>query len=249
MASRRIINYKLIILANISIIWVVFAFLFLYNIILIDKNDVTGRSLIIFSLAFATIGFIVSASLVFYLKNAFRHYPFWLSVVLKMLLALILFILIAFVMLASYYVFGQQGTLDEFADDFYRNVFLSRAFMIFLFDLAVMTLLTIIILEVVDKYGPGGFWGMIRGKYVKPRIENRIFIFLDMNNATTIAEKIGHTKYFRLLRDFFAEITIPLLANGGEIYQYVGMKLYYHGKILHKINNVALNFYDNHFSY
>jgi len=222
MASRRIINYKLIILANISIIWVVFAFLFLYNIILIDKNDVTGRSLVIFSLAFATIGFIVSASLVFYLKNAFRHYPFWLSVVLKMLLALGLFILIAFVMLASYYVFGQQGTLDEFADDFYRNVFLSRAFMIFMFDLAVMTLLTIIILEVVDKYGPGGFWGMIRGKYVNPRIENRIFIFLDMNNATTIAEKLGHTKYFRLLRDFFAEITIPLLANGGEIYQYVG---------------------------
>ena len=178
MASRRIINYKLIILANISIIWVVFAFLFLYNIILIDKNDVTGRSLIIFSLAFATIGFVVSASLVFYLKNAFRHYPFWLSVILKMLLALVLFILIAFVMLACYYVFGQQGTLNEFTDDFYRNVFLSRAFMIFMFDLAVMTLLTIIILEVVDKYGPGGFWGMIRGKYVKPRIENRIFIFL-----------------------------------------------------------------------
>ena len=61
MASRRIVNYKLIVLANISVIWVAFAFLFLYNIILIDKNDVTGRSLIIFSLAFATIGFVVSA--------------------------------------------------------------------------------------------------------------------------------------------------------------------------------------------
>ena len=98
MASRRIINYRLIILANISIVWVVFAFLFLYNIILIDKNDVTGRSLIIFSLAFATIGFVVSAALVFYLKNAFRHYPFWLSVVMKMFLALGLFLFIAFVM-------------------------------------------------------------------------------------------------------------------------------------------------------
>jgi len=83
-------------------------------------------------------------------------------------------------------------------------------------------LLTIVILEVIDKYGPGGFWGMIGGKYLKPRIENRIFIFLDINNATTIAEQLGHTKYFRLLRDFFAEITVPLLANGGEIYQYVG---------------------------
>jgi adenylate cyclase len=130
--------------------------------------------------------------------------------------------LISFVLLASYYVFGQHQSLDEFADGFYKEVFLTRGFMIFMFDLAVMTLLTIIILEVIDKYGPGGFWGMMRGKYSKPRIEDRIFIFLDINNATTIAEQLGHTRYFRLLRDFFAEITVPLLANGGEIYQYVG---------------------------
>ena len=222
MASRRILRYRFLILFNVSIIWVVFAFLFLYNIILIDKNALTGKSLIIFSLAFATIGFVVSAALVFYIKNAFRHYPFWLSVVMKMLLAFGLFLLIAFVMLASYYAFGQPASLNDFAHIFYRQVFLSKAFMIFMFDLAIMTLLTIVILEVIDKYGPGGFWGMLRGKYLNPRIENRIFIFLDINNATAIAEQLGHTKYFRLLRDFFAEITIPLLANGGEIYQYVG---------------------------
>jgi adenylate cyclase len=222
MVSRRIVYYKLVILANISIIWVVFAFLFLYNIILIEKELVTGRSLLLFSLAFAIIGFVVSAVLVFYLKNAFRHYPFWLSVVIKMLMTLGLFIFIAFIMLSSYYVFSEHRTLNEFADSFYKEVFLTRGFMIFMLDLAIMTLLTIIILEVIDKYGPGGFWGMMRGKYIKPRLENRIFIFLDINNATTIAEKLGHKEYFRLLRDFFAEITIPLLANGGEIYQYVG---------------------------
>jgi adenylate cyclase len=199
-----------------------FAFLFLYNIILIEKELVTGRSLLLFSIAFATVGFVISAALVFYLKAAFRHYPFWLSVVVKMALMLGLFILISFIMLAMYFVFSEHKTLEEFADLFYRNVFLTRAFLIFMLDLAIMTLLTILIIEVTDKYGPGGFWSMMRGKYSNPRIENRIFVFLDINNATTIAEKLGHTKYFRLLRDFFAEITIPILANGGEIYQYVG---------------------------
>ena len=222
MASRRILYYKLAILVNISIIWVVFAFLFLYNIILIEKELVTGRSLLLFSLAFAIIGFVVSAALVFYLKNAFRHYPFWLSVTLKMLMAFGLFLVIAFIMLAGYFMFSEHRTLGDFADGFYKEVFLTRAFMIFMFDLAIMTLLTIIILEVIDKYGPGGFWSMMRGKYLNPRIENRIFIFLDINNATSIAEQLGHTKYFRLLRDFFSEITIPILANGGEIYQYIG---------------------------
>src|SRR4030095_9239756 len=101
MASRRILRYRLIVLGNISIIWVVFAFLFLYNINFIEEEfKITGRSFLLFSIAFAIIGFAVSAALVFYLKNAFRHYPFWLSVVMKMLLALGMFLLISLIMLA-----------------------------------------------------------------------------------------------------------------------------------------------------
>ena len=222
MASKRILYYRLQVFSNIVILWVVFAFLFLYNIILIEKDLVTHRSLLLFSLAFATIGFVVSALLLFYLKYAFRHYPLWISVTMKMMLTFGLFIVIAFVMLAMYFVFNEVGTFEEFLGKFYRGVFLTRAFLIFMLDLGVMTLLTILIIEVMDKYGPGGFWTMLRGKYNKPVIENRIFVFLDINDATTIAEKLGHTRYFRLLRDFFADITIPMLANSGEIYQYVG---------------------------
>lgn len=222
MVSRRIVYYKLALLANISVIWVVFAFLFLYNIILIEKRLVTGRSLLLFSLAFAIIGFAVSAALVFYLKNAFKHFPLWISVMIKMALTFALFVLVAFVMLSFYFVFSSHKSLNEYATEFYEKVFLTRAFLIFMIDLGIMTLLTILILEVTDKYGPGGFWSMMKGEFNKPKIQNRIFIFLDINNATTIAEKLGHTKYFRLLRTFFADITIPILANGGEIYQYVG---------------------------
>jgi adenylate cyclase len=222
MVSRRILYYKLSVLANVSAIWVVFAFLFLYNIILIEKRLVTGRSLLLFSLAFAIIGFAVSSALVFYLKNAFRHYPMWLSVLIKLALTFALFLFVAFVLLAFYFVFSSNRNMNEYATNFYDKVLFTRAFLIFLIDLGIMTLLTILILEVTDKYGPGGFWSMMRGEYNKPKIENRIFIFLDINNSTTIAEKIGHTKYFRLLRDFFADITIPILANGGEIYQYIG---------------------------
>ena len=222
MASRRIVYYKLQVLINITIIWVIFAFLFLYNIVFIELDFKNHNSLFLFSLAFAIVGFIVSASLVFYLKNAFREYPLWLSVLIKLVFTFFLFVAVAFAMLAVYFVFSKHKTFDEFVDTFYKEVFLTRAFLIFMIDLGIMTLLTILILEVVDKYGPGGFWGMMRGKYNKPKIENRIFIFLDINDATTIAEQLGHTKYFRLLREFFADITIPILANGGEIYQYVG---------------------------
>ncbi len=89
-------------------------------------------------------------------------------------------------------------------------------------DMGLLTLLSLVWLEVTDKYGPGGFWSMMRGEYHQPKIETRIFIFLDINDATSIAEQIGHERYFLLLRDFFSDITQPVLANGGEIYQYVG---------------------------
>ncbi len=222
MASRRILYYRLKVLTGISIIWILFAFLFLYNIILIEKRLVTGRSLLLFSLAFAIIGFVVSASLVFYLKRSFRNYPLWLSVIIKLGLTFVLFVIVAFIMLSFYFVFSTHKNLREYTSNFYENVFLTRAFLIFMIDLGILTLLTILVLEVTEKYGPGGFWSMMRGKYHNPKIEDRIFIFLDINSATTIAEKMGHKKYFQFLRDFFSDITIPILANSGEIYQYVG---------------------------
>ncbi len=47
-------------------------------------------------------------------------------------------------------------------------------------------------------------------------------MFLDINSSTTIAEELGDQKYHELLKDFFSDITNPIIDNNGEIYQYVG---------------------------
>jgi adenylate cyclase len=72
------------------------------------------------------------------------------------------------------------------------------------------------------KFGPGVFWKIVTGKYRIPKAEERIFMFLDLNSSTTIAENLGEINYHRLLKDFFAHITNPIVNNYGEIYQYVG---------------------------
>jgi len=87
---------------------------------------------------------------------------------------------------------------------------------------AIVSLLTMIALQVNDKYGKGVFWSFIRGDYFQPKKEERIFMFLDLRGSTTIAEKIGEELYFDFIRDFFKDITPSILANEGEIYQYVG---------------------------
>ena len=50
----------------------------------------------------------------------------------------------------------------------------------------------------------------------------RIFMFLDITSSTSIAENLGHVRYFELLNDFFNDLAMPIEAHKGEIYQYVG---------------------------
>jgi FixJ family two-component response regulator len=50
----------------------------------------------------------------------------------------------------------------------------------------------------------------------------RIFMFLDITSSTSIAENLGHIKYFELLNDFFNDLAKPIESHKGEIYQYVG---------------------------
>jgi len=86
----------------------------------------------------------------------------------------------------------------------------------------VITLFTLFLLQVNDKFGPGILLKFIRGRYHHARKEERVFMFLDMRSSTTIAEKIGNEKYFNLLNDMFSDITDTIINSNGEIYQYVG---------------------------
>jgi adenylate cyclase len=81
---------------------------------------------------------------------------------------------------------------------------------------------TQLLLQVNSKFGQGVFWDIIRGKYNTPKEEKRIFMFLDINSSTVIAEQLGDENYHSLLKDFFADITAPIVDNKGTIYQYVG---------------------------
>lgn len=81
--------------------------------------------------------------------------------------------------------------------------------------------LTMVLVRYSDQYGGRGF-STLTGRYHKPRQEMRVFMFLDMRSSTSIAEQLGHVKYFELLNSLFADITDPISNARGEIYQYVG---------------------------
>jgi adenylate cyclase len=62
----------------------------------------------------------------------------------------------------------------------------------------------------------------VAGIYHRPRLEERIFLFLDLANSTQLAERLGSDRFFELLRRFVDDLSEPVLATNGEIYQYAG---------------------------
>lgn len=81
---------------------------------------------------------------------------------------------------------------------------------------------TQLMLQINSKFGHRTFWNILCGRYNTPREEKRIFMFLDLDDSTTLAETLGNERYHSLLKDFFADITDPIIDNKGNIYQYVG---------------------------
>ncbi len=92
---------------------------------------------------------------------------------------------------------------------------------VFVFFLLFSSLISFIRM-VSQKFGPGVLWNMFIGKYRNPREEQRIFMFLDLKSSTTLAEKLGHIKFSRLIQDCFADLTPAIRKHHVEIYQYVG---------------------------
>ncbi len=60
------------------------------------------------------------------------------------------------------------------------------------------------------------------GRYIKPKEERRFFMLIDLNNSTSINEKIGNRAYYQLLNDFFRDLSLPVFETDAQIYKYVG---------------------------
>ncbi len=100
-----------------------------------------------------------------------------------------------------------------------------------------ITVCTLIVLQVNDKYGPGVFGSFLLGKYFQPTREERIFMFLDLRSSTTIAEKLGEVRYFNFIKNIFKDVTPAILNTKGEIYQYVGDEIVISWKMKNGLEN------------
>ena len=118
-------------------------------------------------------------------------------------------------------VVAKQNLIEYINDPDSVLIWNEDLYIIVLYALTVTTII-IFFYQMSRKMGQGVLWNFISGKYHKAREEERIFMFMDVNNSTELAEKLGDIDYNNLLNDFFFDITESILTNYGEIYRYVG---------------------------
>jgi adenylate cyclase len=73
--------------------------------------------------------------------------------------------------------------------------------------------------------GPHVLLNFMTGRYHRPHIEERIFLFIDMEGSAMLAERLGPLTFHQLVNRFVIDLTGPIVAAKGAIHQYVGDEL------------------------
>lgn len=160
--------------------------------------------------------------LVFQLKHLVRNLPLWLGLLVKSIILVAAAFLLNYILHFTYiWLIEKEPLTTELGHNYYRQ-FQTSLFLSQMVRWLITFLFTIMVIEVNEKYSPGVFFDILAGRYLTPKNEKRTVMFVDLVDSTTIAEHLGHKKYFRFIRDFIYFISVALLENDGQIYQYVG---------------------------
>lgn len=180
-------------------------------------------SLAVIAFSSIMIGFIQGFAEITVLKNFMKNYAFGSKMLVKTLLyALLLF---SFLILTAFPLNSKALGVPLFdplvleAIGLYLSNFVFWSLMLYA---ATFIGLALFIAELMQSLGSNVVINFFTGRYHSSKVEDRIFMFLDMKSSTTIAEQLGHEVYYQLLNTYYEDMTEAIFNTRGEVYQYVG---------------------------
>jgi len=183
-----------------------------FNLLL--KDDIYGNTVLLsgfLAILFTSLDMLFSDKLM-------RYSPIRIMVALRFLLYLMLAILIIFLSANKRLTFEEIVNYKALPALMPEIGIRSIRFIVWFY---VSCLLNNMFRAAVRKVGLGNFFQWLIGTLNKPRVEKRIFMFVDMKSSVTLAEKLGHKKFSFLVQDAFSDLAIVENYNGA-IYQYLG---------------------------
>jgi adenylate cyclase len=215
---------------TIAICWTIVDFV----LFLIRQGTETGQSkylrqgipifkeIIFREISVFLISLIIGYVMISVMRNYLRNYSLWVNLLVKTGILIIAGFIINFVLYFPYewLIVGRapHAVISRFAYHMSQTPWLLQKMP----EWALLFVLTLLAVEINEKYSPGVFVDIMLGRYLQPREENRIVLFVDLRDSTPIAEKLGNKDYFKFIRDFIFCISSGVLKHNGRIYQYVG---------------------------
>jgi adenylate cyclase len=188
---------------------------------------------ILSSLAVGGVGMLMGFIELRYIKHLFLSKFFLLRMLNKLVVYSIFFmltILLLFPIAASLELnvpISDPLVWEKYLDYFWSWTHLSTGV-----QLGMSLLLSLFYVEISGFIGQKKLIDFFSGRYHLPIEEDRIFMFLDMKSSTTIAEKLGHAQYYKLLDAYYRSFSDAIIDHEGEIYQYVGDEIVLTWKLL-----------------
>lgn len=224
-ASRSLFSgvgrYRFKTILGIALFWTLIDVVTLYLLKTGTTRSPFG-SILLRELAVFVMSCIMGYLFVYSLRNVFRGHSIFMNFIFKSFVLLFAALFMNFIVHTVDYVFVSKKGIDEafrfFLSEFKDPKLLTQRILYWL----ILFMITQLWIEINEKYSPGVFIDIIMGKYINPRNEKRIVMFLDLIDSTPIAEKLGHENNFKFIREFINDVSLALIEHNGRIYQYVG---------------------------
>ena len=82
--------------------------------------------------------------------------------------------------------------------------------------------LAIVSLRVIGYFGARNLFNLLTGRYLRPTLEQKVFLVLDLRDSTAVVDALGHRRAAAFVGKFLFDASRPITEHGGEIYVYTG---------------------------
>jgi adenylate cyclase len=213
-------KYRLRAIFYVAVFWTLTDF---FTVLARDENTYNApKSLWVRESVIFFVSIIMAYIFIYKLKRIFRGHAMWLNFILKSLILLGAAFVINFIIHYFNHIII-YGETSRVAVNYIFHYALHKDWLVQkVLYWIIIFFITQLFLIINEKYSPGVFLDILLGRYVEPKIEKRIVMFMDLKDSTPIAERLGHQLYFNFIRDFIYQASIAIIEFEGTIYQYVG---------------------------
>ncbi len=204
-------------------IYIIYLSVFLFALYAFARYGFNGIALSTSLIASLPVGFAIAffetQSQEFRRKH--RRYNFWIYLLYRTFRVVVWFMaLFFFIMLLVIWL--NIDTYETIFPHSLHDFFATRKVFEFLGIALGISFFSNFLDELHRKMGRDAIYNLVLGKYHQVKQEERVFLFIDLNHSTDIAEEMGELEYSHFLQDYFYDISEPIARYFGRVYQYVG---------------------------